>query len=214
MTEEKDQQEKKFRDPELAINRVYTRKGDSGTTRLVGGQKVAKYASRIEAYGTLDELNSFVGAARLSIQQDHPASDGFSHLARTLFRVQHELFNLGAVLATLPEDVKEYMPRVTQEDVDALEASIDKHNADLPELRSFVLPGGTRICVELHQCRTICRRAERHVVALAQKEEVDEVSIAYLNRLSDAFFVWSRWAAVTAGDREVTWDPNVGSNDS
>jgi cob(I)alamin adenosyltransferase len=208
VTEEKD---KKFRDPELAINRVYTRKGDSGKTRLVGGQKVAKYASRIEAYGTLDELNSFVGAARLSIQQDHPESDAFTGLAKTLFRVQHELFNLGAVLATLPEDVQEYMPRVTESDVAALEASIDTYNADLPELRSFVLPGGTRICVELHQCRTICRRAERHVVALAEEEDVDDVSLAYLNRLSDAFFVWSRWAAVSAGDHEVTWDPNVGA---
>ncbi len=206
-----DETEKKFRDPELAINRVYTRKGDSGKTRLVGGQKVFKYASRIEAYGTLDELNSFVGAARLSIQQDHPESDGFQGLAKTLFRVQHELFNLGAVLATLPEDVQEYMPRVTEADVEVLEKSIDYYNADLPELRSFVLPGGTRICVELHQCRTICRRAERHVVGLAQDEDVDDVSLAYLNRLSDAFFVWSRWAAVSAGDHEVTWDPNIGA---
>lgn len=204
--------EKKFRDPELAINRVYTRKGDAGTTRLVGGNKVLKNDWRIESYGTLDELNSFVGAARLSIQQDHPESEPFAGLAKTLFRVQHELFNLGAVLATLPEDVQEYMPRVTEDDVEALEASIDFYNADLPELRSFVLPGGTRICVELHQCRTICRRAERHVVALAQREEVDDVSLSYLNRLSDAFFVWSRWAAVTAGDKEVTWDPNIGSN--
>ncbi len=199
--------EQKFKDPELAINRVYTCKGDKGMTRLVGGQKVPKSQIRIDSYGTVDELNSFVGAARQTIAEQHPGEE-FNDLSETLFRVQHELFNLGSILATKPEDVMEYMPRVTEIEIKALEDSIDSYNEDLPELRSFVLPGGTRLNVELHQCRTICRRAERLVVALMQTEELEEHAVAYLNRLSDAFFVWSRWAAVAAGTDEVLWEPN------
>ncbi|MEZ4458621.1 MAG: cob(I)yrinic acid a,c-diamide adenosyltransferase [bacterium] len=194
-----------YRDPQLAINRVYTRKGDAGKTSLVGGQKVAKNALRIDGYGTVDELNAFVGAARQTIKEQHP---DFVELGETLLRVQHELFNLGSILATLPSDVGEFMPRVTEKDVEALEQSIDAHNAGLPELRSFVLPGGNRLSVELHQCRTICRRAERLVVELDGEETVDPQALAYLNRLSDAFFVWSRWAAVHGGAEEVLWQPN------
>ena len=199
-----------FKDPELAINRVYTRKGDSGTTRLVGGQKVQKNDARIEAYGTLDELNAFVGAAVVAAESDDPGQ--LAELVNTLQRVQHELFNLGSILATLPEDQMPQMPRVTQKDVDALEASIDRYNEDLPELRSFVLPGGSPTAVELHRCRTICRRAERRLLTLAELADVDEVALAYLNRLSDAFFVWSRWALVAVGAGEVLWEPNRGSS--
>ena len=198
--------EQTFRDPELAINRVYTCKGDEGFTRLVGGQKVPKSQIRIASYGTVDELNAFVGAARQTIATEHDAK--FDELSDTLLRVQHELFNLGSILATLPDDIGEYMPRVTEVEVKALEDSIDAFNEDLPPLRSFVLPGGTRLNVELHQCRTICRRAERLVVELAASETLDPMPVAYLNRLSDAFFVWSRWASVAAGAEEVLWEPN------
>lgn len=201
-----------FRDPQLAINRVYTRAGDEGKTRLVGGQKVFKSAPRIETYGTVDELNAFVGAARVSIDLEYAENAEFQGLSATLLRVQHELFNLGSILACLPEDVGEYMPRVTETDVKALEDSIDHYNAALPTLRSFVLPGGTRLNTELHQCRTICRRAERLVVALLETEPVDGWALAYLNRLSDAFFVWSRWAMVHAGVEEVLWQPNKGAS--
>jgi len=203
--------DKTFNDPKLAINRVYTRKGDAGTTSLVGGQKVPKNMARIEAYGTIDELNSFIGAARQTIAEQHAGHDGFGALSEELLRVQHELFNLGSVLATLPEDVVEYMPRVTQVDVDALEASIDHHNEDLPGLRSFVLPGGTRLNTDLHVARTVCRRAERLMVTLAEHEEVDDESMAYVNRLSDALFVWSRWASHAADAAEVLWQPNMAS---
>lgn len=197
--------EQTFRDPELAINRVYTRKGDAGKTALVGGQKVAKSALRIDCYGTVDELNSFVGAARLTLTEQHR---GFDELGDTLLRIQHELFNLGSILATLPADIGEFMPRVTERDVEALEHSIDRFNDSLPPLRSFVLPGGNRLAVELHQCRTICRRAERLVVELDAEETIDPQALAYLNRLSDAFFVWSRWAAVHGGAEELLWQPN------
>lgn len=204
-----------YNDPELAINRVYTRRGDTGTTDLVGGQTVSKAHPRIEAYGTVDELNATIGAARQVILDEYGDDSAFRDLAETLLRVQHELFNLGSVLATLPEDVGEQMPRITDEDVEALEESIDAYNEDLPELRSFVLPGGSRLNVELHRARTLCRRAERTAVRLVdQKEaEVDSEAIGYLNRLGDALFVWSRWVIVQAahGD-EVVWEPNLSSS--
>jgi cob(I)alamin adenosyltransferase len=206
-----DDDDKKFEDPQLAINRVYTRKGDAGQTSLVGGQRVGKDAARIDAYGTVDELNAVVGMCRQTLLDEHADNADLEELGTTLLRVQHELFNLGSILATLPEDVGEKMPRVGDDDVAALEASIDRHNAELPELRSFVLPGGSRLNAELHLARTVCRRAERRVVELG--EGADEAGIAYLNRLSDALFVWSRFAAVKGGGaHEVLWDPNLSAS--
>ena len=207
-----------YEDPDLAINRVYTGHGDEGETQLVGGQEVSKSDARLEAYGTVDELNAAIGAARQTIVETYDERENFVDLAETLLRVQHELFNLGSVLATLPEDVGEKMPRVTERDVDALENSIDAYNERLPELRSFVLPGGTRLNVELHRARTVCRRAERAAVRLADSgAEIASDALAYLNRLGDALFVWARWSAVEAeGRSEVTWDPNLtssGTND-
>lgn len=207
---EKDEQ--RYRDPEIAINRVYTRKGDEGQTRLVGGHRIGKDASRIRAYGTVDELNAVIGMARQTISENHPGNEHLEDLSDTLLRVQHELFNLGSVLACLPEDVGEEMPRVTEKDVEALEHSIDECNEDLDELRSFVLPGGSRLNVELHLARTVCRRAERLTVAASRQEPIVGEAIAYLNRLSDALFVWSRWAAKAAGAEEVLWQPNVATS--
>jgi cob(I)alamin adenosyltransferase len=188
-----------FEQPRLAINRVYTRQGDTGSTALAGGQRVPKDSPRIEAYGAVDELNSVVGVAR---------ADAPEALARILLRVQHELFNLGSILATLPEDVHPKQARITEADVTRLETEMDTMNADLAPLRSFVLPGGTRLNAELHVCRTVCRRAERVLVALARSESVPPEAVRYLNRLSDAFFVWSRWASHSEGVAETLWDPN------
>lgn len=190
----------RFSDPKLTINRVYTRTGDGGLTRLVGGQQVPKDALRIECYGTVDTLNAHLGMARVTC-----AHKGLAALADQLLRVQHALFNLGSLLATLPSDVHPKQPRVTAEDVAALEASIDAYNAKLPTLRSFVLPGGSRANAELHVARTVCRRAERLCVTLDREEPLDPWVVPYLNRLSDALFVWSRAAT---GD-EVLWDPNA-----
>lgn len=195
--------EKPFKDPALALNRIYTRTGDKGETRLVGGQRVAKDSLRLECYGTVDELNSFVGAAVVSAREA-----ALEDLAIALERVQHELFNLGSILATLPEDVGPKQPRVTDRDVEQLEREMDAMNKDLPPLRSFVLPGGSRLNAELHVCRTVCRRAERLLVALGRKEPVDPVDVRYLNRLSDSFFVMSRWANLKLGCAEVLWEPN------
>jgi cob(I)alamin adenosyltransferase len=194
-----------FSNPRLAINRVYTRTGDGGETALAGGQRVPKDGLRIEAYGTVDELNALVGAARVS-------AGGSTQLAGILLRVQHELFNLGSILATLPEDVHPKQARITSAEVDRLESEMDQMNQDLPPLRSFVLPGGNRLNAELHICRTVCRRAERRCVSLARTEAVPEEAIRYLNRLSDAFFVWSRWASHSAGDAETLWSPNLSTS--
>jgi cob(I)alamin adenosyltransferase len=191
--------DKPFDAPRLAINRVYTRQGDRGETALAGGQKVAKDSLRIEAYGTVDELNAFIGVAR---------SDAPEELAATLLRVQHELFNLGSILATLPEDVHPKQARITDAEIARLEAEMDRMNEGLPPLRSFVLPGGSRLNAELHVCRTVCRRAERVCVALAREESVPPEAVRYLNRLSDALFVWSRWASHATGAPETLWEPN------
>jgi cob(I)alamin adenosyltransferase len=129
-------------------------------------------------------------------------------LAPILRRVQHELFNLGSILATQPEDVHPKQARITEAEVRQLEIEIDRMNADLSPLRSFVLPGGTRLNTELHACRTICRRAERLAVTLEREEKIPPETVRYLNRLSDAFFVWSRWVNHVLGVPEVLWEPN------
>src|SRR5271154_74195 len=132
-----------FEDPRVAINRVYTRRGDEGTTSLASGQRVPKNDPRIEAYGTVDELNSFVGLARDSAR-------ALPELAQILLRVQHELFNLGAILATMPEDVRPKQARITAGESEQLEREMDRMNEELEPLRSFVLPGGSRLNAELH----------------------------------------------------------------
>jgi len=198
----------KYNEPRLAINRVYTRGGDKGETSLAGGERLPKDAPRIESYGTVDELNAYIGIARQTAEDllsDHPA---LAELDTILKRVQHELFNVGSILATLPKDIHPRQPRVTQAEITQLEKEIDRMNEGLPELRSFVLPGGCRLNAELHVCRTVCRRAERHSVALSREEEIDPDIIRYLNRLSDALFVWSRWASHTLGVPEILWEPN------
>ena len=200
--------EKPFAEPRIALNRIYTKRGDTGETSLVGGQRVPKDALRIEAYGTVDELNAFVGLATVSCGED----SRLAPLAAILRRVQHELFNLGSILATQPADVHPNQPRVTGADTAQMEREIDAMNADLAPLRSFVLPGGTRLNAELHVARTICRRAERLLVALAREESVPPEAIPYLNRLSDAMFVWSRWVNHKLGVPEVLWEPNAAAS--
>jgi cob(I)alamin adenosyltransferase len=196
--------EKTYNEPRIALNRIYTRGGDKGETSLVGGQRVPKNALRIECYGTVDELNAFIGMACDTAAQ----SEATERLAVILRRVQHELFNAGSILATLVEDIHPKQARVSDADVKQLEAEMDEMNADLPKLRSFVLPGGSRLNTELHACRTICRRAERIAVALAAQEEIPPEVIPYLNRLSDALFVWSRWANRQLNAPETLWEPN------
>jgi cob(I)alamin adenosyltransferase len=213
-------EERPFHDPHITINRVYTKKGDRGTTSLVGGQEVEKFDERIEAYGTVDELSAVVGAARHeAIVAGARAADAAKRatlegLAATLLRIQHELFNLGSALATLPEDLHPAQPRVTERDVQALESAMDEGGEGLPTLRSFVLAGGSRLNADLHLARTICRRAERATVKLSRSSAVDGVDVRYLNRLSDALFVFSRMASAAEGVPEVLWQPNQAASGS
>ena len=202
-TDPNNSDQERFSEPKLAINRVYTRHGDQGQTSLVGGQKISKADLRIESYGTVDELNAYVGAARLSCIEI-----GCPELAQILHGVQNALFNLGSLLATKLEDLHPLQPQVTQEDIKKLETTIDRFNKDLPSLKSFVLPGGNRPNVELHMARTICRRAERICVRLSQTEDIGQTVIPYLNRLSDALFVWSRWVVYQSKAEEHLWTPN------
>ncbi len=204
--------EQSFNEPRIVLNRIYTRAGDSGETRLVGGQRIAKDDLRIECYGTVDELNAFVGAARVTAEECSATCPFLAEMAQTLKRVQHELFNLGSILATLPEDVHPKQPRVTGQEVASLERGIDFANQDLQALKSFVLPGGSRLEADLHICRTVCRRAERLLVRLAREQSVDEAALRYLNRLSDALFVWSRWANHKLGAPETLWEPNAAAS--
>ncbi len=204
--------EKTFNEPRIALNRIYTRAGDAGETRLVGGQRVSKDNARIECFGVVDELNAFTGLARTTVEQLLPEAPALRPFAATLKRVQHELFNLGSALATLPEDMHPKQPRITAAEVQRLEREIDEANESLAKLRSFVLPGGSRLDAELHVCRTICRRAERLLVSLARSQSVPPEALTYLNRLSDAFFVWSRWVNHVLGKPETLWEPNAAAS--
>ncbi|HUS06999.1 MAG TPA: cob(I)yrinic acid a,c-diamide adenosyltransferase [Bryobacteraceae bacterium] len=193
-----------FNEPRLSLNRIYTKSGDKGETGLVGGKRVPKDSLRIECYGTIDELISFLGQAGVSASKE-PA---LAPLSSIILRLQHELFNLGSILATPPEIVHEKQPRVTNVEVEQLEREIDSFNQGLGRLRSFTLPGGSRINADLHVCRTVCRRAERLTIALSREESIPGEAIPYLNRLSDALFVFSRWASQATGSAEILWQPN------
>lgn len=202
----------RFDEPRLAITRVYTKRGDGGETSLAGGQRRAKDDLRVEAYGTVDELNAFTGLALETCIESAAAAPVLLELSTILLRVQHQLFNAGSILATLPEDLHPHQARITAADTAQLEREIDRMNEGLPALRSFVLPGGSRLNAELHVCRTVCRRAERIAVTLMRAETIDQEIVRYLNRLSDAFFVWSRWANQGLGAPEVLWEPNRASS--
>jgi cob(I)alamin adenosyltransferase len=208
-------EDKPFHEPrKIALNRIYTRGGDRGETSLAGGQRVAKDHGRIDCYGTVDELNSFLGVARASAEELALVYPELQNFAAILKRVQHELFNLGSILATLPADVHPKQARITEAEIAQLEREIDGANKELPALRSFVLPGATTLDAELHVCRTVCRRAERLLVTLSRDEDPPPYCLEYLNRLSDAFFVWSRWVNTVLGVPETLWEPNAGASGS
>ena len=189
----------------IRITKVYTRTGDKGETALVGGKRVAKDAPRIEAYGTIDELNSIVGLARAFNQEKLDENAGRRFLDVTLREIQDELFDLGSELATPPEFFKPGMYRVGDREVKKLERLMDECQKSLEPLKSFVLPGGGRVGAYLHQCRTVCRRAEREILRLSRAEEIAEWPLKYVNRLSDLFFVLSRWIAKQTGEEEYLW---------
>ncbi|WP_417674991.1 cob(I)yrinic acid a,c-diamide adenosyltransferase [Pseudodonghicola sp.] len=188
----------------VVLNKIYTRTGDKGDTALGNGARVPKYAPRVDAYGTVDELNAFLGVARL-------ASTG-TEMDTALARIQNDLFDLGADLCR-PEMEKDaetdYPPlRIIASQVTRLEHEIDAMNASLQPLRSFILPGGSTLAAQLHVCRTVSRRAERATVELAAREAVNPEAVRYLNRLSDWFFVAAR-SANDGGAGDVLWVPGA-----
>ncbi len=190
----------------IRITKVYTRTGDKGFTKLVGGKKVPKDAARIEAYGTIDELNAVLGLARVfndELKERRPAAQRLDEIFR---RLQNELFDLGSELATPPDFSYEGMFRVGESEVKALEWLIDDCQKDLEPLNSFILPGGGKVGGFLHQARTVCRRAEREILRLSQEETIGEWPLKYVNRLSDLLFVLSRWASKQLGEPEYLWE--------
>jgi len=199
----------KFREPKITINKVYTRTGDTGKTGLVGGQRVAKDHVRIEAYGDVDELNATIGGCREAIKDYIGTHAELSAVSDILHRIQHELFNTGTILATIPEDITTDLPCITEVEISRLEDEMDRFNNDLPVLHSFVLAGGSKANIWFHMARNICRRAERRSITLSRDCQLDSLVIKYLNRLSDALFVYSRWVNHIIGCDEVIWNPNI-----
>jgi cob(I)alamin adenosyltransferase len=189
------------RDEPVRLTKIYTRGGDAGETSLGDGARVSKLDARIAAFGTVDEVNAALGVVL--------AGECADELRSVLERVQNELFDLGADLSVPME--REARLRVTQPQVDALERECDRFNEALPELKSFVLPGGTEAAAQLHVARTVCRRAEREAIAAAGAVDVNPLALVYLNRLSDLLFILARAANAAAGEDEPLWRPGSSS---
>jgi cob(I)alamin adenosyltransferase len=191
----------------IRLTRIYTRTGDKGLTALVGGARVPKESGRLEAYGTIDELNAAVGVVRTYLP-DYQARFGkdYEWYAQMLRRVQNELFDVGSELATPPEGEYEGMHRVGEAETRLLEREMDRMQRELEPLKSFTLPGGGVLNAFLHQARTVCRRAERVCWSLKRDVPISDGLIVYVNRLSDHLFVQSRWVAKRLNEPEYLWD--------
>ena len=181
-------------------SKVYTLTGDKGTTALVGGKRVCKDDVRVEAYGTIDELNANIGLLAHNSKLD---MKGMHELIR---KIQNKLFNIGAYLAT---DNSDAAYGLTDDDIKELEACIDRMDAELPPLQGFILPGGSRLSAQCDVCRTITRRAERRIVTLSKTAHVDPLVLQYVNRLSDFFFIFARFNNVSNQFEEIYWDKNA-----
>lgn len=181
--------------------KLYTKTGDKGQTSLLGGQKVSKSDLRIDAYGNVDELNSFIG-----LLKDHPEVE--ARIGNQFYWIQENLFTIGSILATAPGFTGFELPKVTEVEIKQLEVWIDKASGELPELKNFILPGGHQVVSLCHVCRTVCRRAERSIIALSQEEPVESELIKFMNRLSDYFFVMSRKMAQLLNAPETPWSPD------
>jgi cob(I)alamin adenosyltransferase len=185
----------------IMASKVYTKTGDKGQTSLIGGTRLPKHHIRIEAYGTVDELNSHIGLLRDVIEETTTNA--------LLVSIQDRLFTIGSQLAADPVKNKMQLPPVFEEDVVALEKAIDRISEQVPEMKSFVLPGGHVHVSYCHIARCVCRRAERAVLRLAETETVEEIHAKYLNRLSDYLFMLSRWLTMELKAREIPWKPKL-----
>ena len=197
---------KNIKKPKIIINKVYTKTGDKGMTSLIGGKRVLKSNKRVSAYGQIDELNVAVGSCLVEIKKVNNME--FLDLEKALIKIQNELFNLGNMLAMDTESEMKGLPQIDMSYVNELENNINFYNKPLSELNSFVLPGGNELSIRLHLVRVKCRKVERFIVKIIDEELIDIVVLKYLNRLSDLFFVLSRYANFIIGDDELTWNPN------
>ncbi len=179
--------------------KIYTKTGDAGETSLIGGSRVPKYHERIEAYGTIDELNAFVGLVR-----DQKIDIRYKKI---LIKIQEDLFTIESLFATDKESITETLPFIRSQNIEMLEHAIDEMNNELPPLANFVLPGGHAAVSYCHIARTICRRAERVCLRISRQNDVDKLNMKYLNRLSDYFFVLARMLAKELGATEIIWKP-------
>lgn len=190
----------------IRINKVYTRQGDSGETRLIGGNKVKKSADRVEAYGQLDHLNSLIGLVRvLTEKNDNPDVKNISQT--TLKKIQNHLFDIGSILAAFKE--YEGMPVIEEKHIQVMEAEIDFFTSDVPELTSFVLPGGNELSANIHVARTTCRNLERFLVKIQDTSAFPDIILIYINRLSDWLFAYSRWVVHMNKDEEFLWQSGL-----
>ncbi|MDF1796792.1 MAG: cob(I)yrinic acid a,c-diamide adenosyltransferase [Coxiellaceae bacterium] len=185
----------------VKLTKIYTRTGDKGMTHLAGKHRVTKTNCRVESYGTIDELNACVGMVVSGLEGNARLAD----LKAQCIRIQNELFNTGTLLAVLKADRRDDTPRVTVQDVLRLENEIDAMNDQLPTLQSFVLPGGSEVSARLHVARTVCRRAERCILTAAESEDVDDIILCYMNRLSDWLFVAARYCLSLEHKDEQLW---------
>ena len=191
--------------PNIRINKVYTRKGDSGKTDLIDQKKVLKSDIRIDCYGEVDELNSNIGFCIALISDSTKLKD--NDIILKLKRIQNDLFNLGTVLAVSDVSILDKFPKINKKNIDFIENEIDYYNKGLSDLKSFILPSGSLTGAYFHVCRTICRRVERKCVSLSEIFEIDQNILKYLNRLSDLFFVLSRWINKETKSSEDLWIP-------
>jgi cob(I)alamin adenosyltransferase len=189
--------------------KIYTKTGDKGQTSLIGGTRVPKHHIRIEAYGTIDELNSYLGIIRDSMVTDFVDVHGLETTKQFIIDIQEKLFTIGSHLASDPEKSRMKLPEITDAHITLLETAMDEMEKELPPLKNFVLPGGHVLVSHCHVARCVCRRAERCIVHLAETTEVEEVIIRYVNRLSDYLFMLSRFIARKFNAEEIPWNPRA-----
>ena len=198
----------KFKDPDINISKVYTKKGDDGTTHLIGGVKVLKNDIRVVAYGNIDELNVLIGICSTYLI-NASKSKYFSYYINRLSSIQNELFNVGTVLASTGIEKKHNLPEITDDDIFILENDIDKINDELDVLKSFTLPGENQVSLSIQHARVVCRRCERDIIAIIDTyKDFDMRVIKYINRLSDFLFVLGRYVIKVLEDKEKLWEPN------
>ena len=197
----------KYKEPKIRISKVYTKKGDDGSTYLIGGEQVSKNDIRVIAYGDLDELNVCVGVCANHLK-NHSNSEEINYCVERLKSIQNELFNLGTILASAGSKLPKGLPSISEDDILILESDIDKMNKELDSLESFILPGGDEAILSIHLARVVCRRTERNVVTVLEKYNNLTLSLKYLNRLSDYLFVLARFISKKNNIQEELWNPN------